>query len=77
MTWFGMFEHVPYYPLVFPIFWGAFALFTLYIVRRLRVFTAAHVEGGPVATADLGRRVWGLIRYALLQAKMFPGPSRA
>ncbi len=71
MTLFAPFEHVPWYPLVFPIFWGAFALFLIVIARRLRVFTAVHAEGGPVAGAALGRRAWGLVRYALLQSKMF------
>ena len=45
MTLFEPFEHVPWYPLVFPIFWGAFALFLVVIARRLRVFTAVHAEG--------------------------------
>lgn len=71
MTLFAPFEHVPWYPLVFPIFWGAFALFLVVIARRLRVFTAVHADGGPVAGAALGRRAWGLVRYALLQSKMF------
>ena len=67
---FEPFEHVPAYPLVFPIFWGAFALFALFIVRRLRVFTAAHASA-PVTTSEVGIRAWGLIRYAFLQNKMF------
>lgn len=67
---FAPFEHVPGYPLVFPMFWGAFALFILVMARRLRVFTAVRA-GGPAASADLGRRTWGLVRYALLQSKMF------
>ena len=71
MTLFEPFEHVPWYPLVFPIFWGAFALFLVVLARRLRVFTAVHAEGGPVATHELGRRAWGLVRYAILQSKMF------
>ena len=67
---FESFEHVPAYPLVFPIFWGAFALFGLVIVRRLKVFTAAH-ESAPVSSSEIGIRAWGLIRYAFLQNKMF------
>ena len=67
---FETFEHVPAYPLVFPIFWGAFALFALVIVRRLKVFTAVH-ESAPVSTSEVGVRAWGLIRYAFLQNKMF------
>ena len=54
MTLFEPFEHVPWYPLVFPIFWGAFALFLVVIVRRLRVFTAVHADGGPAARAERG-----------------------
>ena len=68
MTLFEPFEHVPAYPLVFPIFWGAFALFALVIARRLRVFTS--VRAGDVPTA-LDQRSWGLIKYAFLQSKMF------
>ena len=47
---FESFEHVPAYPLIFPIFWGAFALFVLVIVRRLRVFTAVHASA-PLSTS--------------------------
>jgi Fe-S oxidoreductase len=64
------FDAVPGYPLVFPIFWGAFAIFLIVIARRLRIFTAAHAAG-PVATSEVGRRAWGLVRYAFLQTKMF------
>ncbi len=67
---FETFEHVPAYPLVFPIFWGAFALFALVIVRRLKVFTAVH-ESTPVSTSEVGVRAWGLVKYAFLQNKMF------
>ncbi len=70
MTLFEPFAEVPFYPLVFPIFWGAFALFVLVLVRRLRVFTAAGATAHIGDTA-LGRRVWGLIRYTLFQTKMF------
>jgi Fe-S oxidoreductase len=70
MTWFEPFLHVPGYPLVFPIFWGAFAVFVLMMARRLRVFTAVR-SGGPVGGGEVGRRLWGLIRYAFLQTKMF------
>lgn len=68
MTLFGPFEHVPAYPLAIPIFWGAFTLFAIVIARRLRVFTAVQAADVPLA---LGRRAYGLIRYALLQSKMF------
>jgi Fe-S oxidoreductase len=68
---FEAYADVPAYPLVFPIFWGAFAIFMLVLARRLRVFTAAHVEGGPRAVSDIPRRLGGLIRYAFLQTRMF------
>ena len=70
MTLFEPFSHVPAYPLVFPIFWGAFALFAFVIARRLRVFTAVHADGVD-GSPQLGRRSWGLVRYAFLQSKMF------
>jgi Fe-S oxidoreductase len=70
VTLFEPFEHIPAYPLVFPIFWGAFALFLVVVARRLRVFTAAHSDG-PVAGSDVGRRAWGIVRYTVLQNKMF------
>jgi len=68
VTLFGPFEHVPAYPLAIPIFWGAFTLFAIVIARRLRVFTAVQAADVPLA---FGRRAYGLIRYALLQSKMF------
>ena len=67
---FEAFAHVPAYPLVFPIFWGAFALFLVVLARRLRVFTAVHADG-PVGSSEVGRRAWGVVRYAILQSKMF------
>ncbi len=67
---FAPFAEVPAYPLVFPIFWGAFAIFLLVLARRLRVFTAARADG-PSGSADIGRRLWGVVRYTILQARMF------
>ncbi len=67
------FADVPAYPLVFPVFWGAFALFALIVARRLRVFTAVRAEG-PRALADVPRRFAGLVRYAFLQTRMFREP---
>ena len=67
---FETFSEVPAYPLVFPIFWGAFAIFALMMVRRLRVFEAVHT-GGPSALADIPARAWGVIQYAFLQTRMF------
>ena len=65
---FETFSEVPAYPLVFPIFWGAFAIFALMMVRRLRVFEAVHT-GGPSALADIPARAWGVIQYAFLQTR--------
>jgi Fe-S oxidoreductase len=76
MNLFEPFDHVPAYPLVFPIFWGAFALFMVVIARRLRVFTAARTDG-PVATSEVGRRAWGIVRYTIFQNKMFRWSSAA
>jgi Fe-S oxidoreductase len=67
---FEAFAEVPAYPLVFPIFWGAFAIFALLMVRRLRVFEAVHA-GGPSPISDLPARVSGLIQYTFLQSRMF------
>jgi Fe-S oxidoreductase len=67
---FEPFAAVPAYPLVFPIFWGAFALFLLVLARRLRVFAATHGVGVD-GMGDLGRRLGGLVRYAFLQTRMF------
>jgi Fe-S oxidoreductase len=67
---FEAFAEVPAYPLVFPIFWGAFAIFALLMVRRLRVFEAVHA-GGPSPISDLPARIGGLIQYTFLQSRMF------
>jgi Fe-S oxidoreductase len=67
---FEAFAEVPAYPLVFPIFWGAFAIFALLMVRRLRVFEAVNA-GGPSPISDLPARVGGLIQYTFLQSRMF------
>jgi Fe-S oxidoreductase len=64
------YAEIPFYPLALIVFWGAFALFLFIIARRLRVFTAVR-STGPVGFAEVGRRGWGLIRYAFLQTKMF------
>ncbi len=70
MTLFGPFADVPFYPLVFPMFWGAVALFCLAMARHLRVFAAVRAEG-PSPFADIPRRFTGLVRYAFIQTKMF------
>jgi Fe-S oxidoreductase len=67
---FEPFAEVPAYPLVFPVFWGAFAIFALVVARHLRVFAAVRADG-PGALAELPRRFAGLVRYAFLQTRMF------
>ena len=67
---FEAFAQVPAYPLALPIFWGAFGIFLLVLARRLRVFTAVRVDGPQVDT-QVPRRLWSLVRFAFLQARMF------
>ncbi|HLX35367.1 MAG TPA: (Fe-S)-binding protein [Candidatus Limnocylindrales bacterium] len=67
---FTFFDHVPAYPLVFVVFWGAALFFALAMARHLRVFAAARAEG-PSPLDDVPARFIGLIRYAFVQSKMF------
>jgi Fe-S oxidoreductase len=72
---FPVFNHVPAYPLVFVVFWGAAAFFVLAMARHLRVFAAARpVVEQPRPFGAIGRRLVGLIEYALVQTKMFKDP---
>src|ERR1044072_4523119 len=64
------FEHVPLYPLVFVVFWGAALLVVLAMARHLRIFAAARASG-PSPFDDIPARAWGLIEYAFIQTKMF------
>jgi Fe-S oxidoreductase len=66
----GIFAHVPAYPLVFPLFWGSVVFFALVMARHLRIFAAVRAAG-PSPFADVPRRVGGIVRYTLLQTKMF------
>ena len=69
---FPVFEHVPAYPAVFVLFWGAAAIFALAMARHLRVFAAARpVQPQPRPLGSIGRRLVGLVEYALIQTKMF------
>ncbi len=63
---------VPWYPLVLPLFYGALAVFALVMARHLRVLGA--VRPSPRA-GDLPRRTAALVRYAVLQARMFRDPA--
>ncbi len=68
---FPPFADVPGYPLVFPVFWGAAAFFTLAMARHLRIFAIAR----PSQPFDrIPTRVVGLIRYAFVQTRMFKDP---
>ncbi len=63
--------HVPFYPLAFPLFYGALAIFGLLMARHLRVFRAVR-PARPFA--DVRRRSAALVRYALVQTRMFRDP---
>ena len=67
------FEHVPYYPFVFALFWGAAGLFALAMARHLRIFAATRATG-PSFLDNVPARVAGLIEYAFIQTKMFKDP---
>ena len=67
---FESFANVPAYPLVFPVFWGAFAIFLLIVARHVRVWSAVG-EMEPRALVNVPRRFAGLIQYAFLQTRMF------
>ena len=67
---FPVFAEVPAYPLVFVVFWGAAAFFSLAMARHLRIFAAARAVG-PSPLTNLGARTVGLVRYAFVQTKMF------
>src|SRR5687767_12727503 len=73
---FPFFEHVPFYPLVFAVFWGAAIVFILAMARHLRVFAAARAAG-PSPLDHIPARFIGLIEYAFIQTKMFKDPRAA
>jgi Fe-S oxidoreductase len=73
---FPFFEHVPYYPLVFALFWGAALVFVLAMARHLRIFAAARATG-PSPLDNVPARVAGLVEYAFIQTKMFKDPRAA
>ena len=69
------FDHVVGYPLVFVVFWGAVAFFSLAVARHLRVFAATRpVVEQPRPLGQIGRRLVGLIEYAVVQRRMFKDP---
>ena len=69
----GIFGHVPGYLLVFPLFWGSVLYFALVMARHLRIFAAVRATG-PSPFAEVPRRIGGIVRYTLLQTKMFKDP---
>ena len=72
----SIFEHVPLYPFVLVLFWGAVVVFCLAMARHLRVFAAARATG-PSPLDNVPARVSGLIQYAFIQTKMFKDPRAA
>ena len=52
---FPVFEDVPFYPLVFPLFWGAAIVFVLEMARHLRVFAATTPVVQPAPFGQIGR----------------------
>jgi Fe-S oxidoreductase len=73
---FAVFEHVPFYPAVFVLFWGAALVFLLAMARHLRVFAAARAAG-PSPLENIPARLAGLIEYAFIQTRMFKDPRAA
>ncbi len=61
---------VPFYPLSLPIFWGAFGIFLLVVWRHVRVWAAVAAEESR-AGHDVARRLGGVVRYTILQTRMF------
>ena len=64
------FAAVPGYPLVFPIFYGALAIFVLVMARHLRVFAAARAEG-PNTGGRTGVALWAR------RTNVYPTPDDA
>jgi Fe-S oxidoreductase/nitrate reductase gamma subunit len=71
---FPAFAEVPGYPLVFPLFYGALAIFALAMARHLRVFAAARPIDPRAVLADTPARIVSFVRYAVLQTRMFRDP---
>src|SRR6476660_7108587 len=71
---FAPFAHVPGYPLVFIVFWGAAAFFLLAMARHLRIFAVAR-PSHPFNRLPV--RVVSLVEYAFVQTKMFKDPGAA
>jgi hypothetical protein len=67
-------EQVPFYPLAPLVFFAAAVIFVLEMARHLRVFAVAQRSA---VTDQPERRLDALIRYSIVQVKMFrdPGPG--
>jgi Fe-S oxidoreductase len=68
---FPIFADVPGYPLVFPLFWGAVVVFVLAMARHLRVFATAKAVSPSAVLANTPARIGSLLRYAIVQTRMF------
>jgi Fe-S oxidoreductase len=68
---FAAFAEVPLYPLALPVFWGAVLVFGLAMARHLRVFAAVR-NATPYDRIPV--RLWGAVRYGLVQTRMFRDP---
>lgn len=67
-----MYETIPLYPLAAVVFVGAGVLFGLQMARHLRIFAAAR----PATVTDrVESRVASLLRYAIVQVRMFADPG--
>ena len=66
-------ELIPLYPLAPLVFLGAGALFALQMARHLRVFATARAV---TVTDRAESRFDALIRYAIVQVRMFRDPAR-
>ncbi len=69
---FAAFAEVPLYPLALPVFWGAVLVFGLAMARHLRVFAAVR-NATPYDRIPV--RLWGAVRYGLVQTRMFRDPA--
>jgi Fe-S oxidoreductase/nitrate reductase gamma subunit len=65
---FLVFEHVPAYALVFPLFYGALLIFLLVMARHLRILAVVR-PSNPLP--NVPARIGGLIQYAVVQTRMF------
>ena len=65
-------EHIPLYPLAPLLFLIAVTLFALQMARHLRVFAVAQPA---VVTDQPDSRLGSMVRFALVQVRMFRDPT--